>query len=241
MPEYAPLASSPALTMKTAASLIALLLALLTALTLIPMWLHADKPAPTQGMPWQIEVQPDGKTKVFGLTLGASTVAEAREKLGTEMQIAIIAAPNETGSVEAFYDNLTAGFVSGKMILTVDLPAEVVMQMRERAVKSEYMESSTRRVTLSPADRQRAEQAPIRAISFIPGINLDEAMVAQRFGTPTEKIPAGETLQHLLYPAKGLDVVVDQKGKEVLQYVLPSEFEKLRAPLLEKAKEAAKN
>ncbi|HEX5393571.1 MAG TPA: hypothetical protein VFW68_09830 [Rhodocyclaceae bacterium] len=227
--------------MKTAASLIALLLALLTALTLIPLWLHSDKPAPTQGMPWQIEIQPDGKSKVFGLTLGSSTVAEARQKLGTEMQIAIIATPGETGSVEAFYDNLTAGFVAGKMILTVDLPADLVAQMREHAVKSEYMESSTRRITLSPADLQRAEQAPIRAISFIPGINLDEAMVTQRFGIPAEKIPAGETLQHLLYPAKGLDVVVDQKGKEVLQYVLPSQFEKLRAPLLEKARDAAKN
>lgn len=229
--------------MKKFISVIALLLALLAVLILVPLFSHPDHkgPTPAQGLPWQIEIQPDGKSKVFGLTLGQSTLADARRELGTDMQIALIAAPGEAGAVEAFYDNLTAGFVAGKMILTVELPTDQLTQMRDRAVKSEYMESTTRRITLAPADLQKAEVAPIRAISFIPSINLDEAMVAQRFGPPAEKIPAGENLVHLLYPSKGLDVVVDQKGKEVLQYVQPSQFEKLRAPLLEKAKEATKN
>ena len=39
---------------------------------------------------------------------------------------------------------------------------------------------------------------------------------------------------HWLYPVKGLDVVVREEGKEVLQYVAPREFERLARPLVEK-------
>jgi len=40
--------------------------------------------------------------------------------------------------------------------------------------------------------------------------------------------------QHLLFPELGLDLLLDEKGKELLQYVDPTEFGKLRQPLLEK-------
>ena len=35
-----------------------------------------------------------------------------------------------------------------------------------------------------------------------------------------------------LYPKQGLDVVVDKDGKELLQYVAPQQFARLREPLL---------
>ena len=60
---------------------------------------------------------------------------------------------------------------------------------------------------------------------------MDEAIILQRFGTPAERIRQGETLEHFLYPDKGLDLVLDSKGKEVLQYVAPADFARLRAPL----------
>jgi hypothetical protein len=57
------------------------------------------------------------------------------------------------------------------------------------------------------------------------------AVILQRFGAPAERIRQGETLEHFLYPAQGLDIVLDSKGKEVLQYVAPADFARLRAPL----------
>jgi hypothetical protein len=38
-------------------------------------------------------------------------------------------------------------------------------------------------------------------------------------------------VEHFLYPAKGLDLILDRKGKEVLQYVAPRDFARLREPL----------
>ena len=73
---------------------------------------------------------------------------------------------------------------------------------------------------------------PVKAISVIPTVNLDEATVIQRFGQPGERLVMSEKRVHLLYPEKGLDVVVDADGKELLQYVAPRDFAMLRAPLV---------
>ena len=124
------------------------------------------------------------------------------------------------------------GFVLAKMIVTVDVPDEAISAMRERAVRAKHMESTTRRITLHPDDLAAADRWPIRAISVIPTVNLDEAAIVQRFGEPGERIVVSDKRTHLLYPKLGLDVVVDKDGKELLQYVTPQQFARLREPLL---------
>jgi hypothetical protein len=123
------------------------------------------------------------------------------------------------------------GFVLAKVIATVDGKKEAISAMRDRAIKAKHMESTTRRITLHPDDLAAADNLPIKAISVIPTVNLDEATVVQRFGPPGERLVVSERRVHLLYPDKGLDVVVDADGKELLQYVAPRNFALLRDPL----------
>lgn len=191
-----------------------------------------------EGLPWQIEVLADGRSRVFGLTLGSATLDDARERLGPDAQVAMIIAKGETGSVEAYHDSVTAGFVTGKMILTLETTLAQRDEMLKRAVKAEFMESTTRRITLADADLLALRKAKISAIAFIPSANLSEDIVLQRFGTPAERIRSSEHTEHFLYPDKGLDLRLDSKGKELLQYVVPSEFSRLRDPLLAPEKPA---
>ena len=88
------------------------------------------------------------------------------------------------------------------------------------------------RCATTPSTLAAADKLPIRAISVIPTVNLDEATIVQRFGEPGERIVVSEKRTHLLYPKLGLDVVVDKDGKELLQYVAPQQFARLREPLL---------
>lgn len=188
---------------------------------------------PSSGLPWQIQTLPGGQTQVMGLTLGgqASTLADAQRIWGSNVEVALIAAPGEGGSLEAFIDPAQAGFISGKLVLTLQAPADAIARMRQRALKSEFMESTTRKYTLSPADRQSAAAYAITALAFIPQANLDAAMVIDRFGTPAARRRVGEDAEHFLYPDKGLDLTLNSRGKDVLQYVAPSDFHKLTAPL----------
>ena len=218
--------------MKFAMSLIALVLLAL----IVPFFLPgAGKQAgvdPDSNLPWQITADGQGGSRIFGLQPGVSTLGDVRQRLGDEMEVAIIAGPDEIGTLEGYYAQVKLGFVLAKMIVTVDMPDEAISAMRERAVKAKHMESATRKITLHPADLAGAEALPVRAIAVIPTVNLDEATVVRRFGPPGERIVVSEKRVHLLYPKLGLDVVVDQEGKELLQYVAPRDFARLREPLL---------
>ncbi len=189
-------------------------------------------------LPWQIETDGQGGSRVFGLRPGESTLAQVAERLGSEREVAIIAEPNEVGALEAFYNQVALGFVLAKVIITVDASPEQISAMRERALKAEYMESATRKIRLHPEDLRLADTLPVRALAVIPSVNLDEATVIQRFGQPGERLQVSEKRVHLLYPEKGLDVILDGNGKELLQYVAPRHFALLREPLRKEVKGA---
>lgn len=187
------------------------------------------------GLPWQIEILPDGHSRVFGLTLDTSTLADARERFGTDMEVAVIAAPGEAGSLEAYYPQVTAGVLTGKMILTAALDKKSVEGMRQRAVKKQHMESSTRKFSLDPDDLAQAYDTPIGSITFIPSASFDADIAVSHFGQPAERIRSSAQVEHLLYPTKGLALTLDSEGKEILQYVTPKQFARLRDPLFNKA------
>lgn len=213
----------------------AILLAVIIGIILVPMLLSPttdnQRGAAVTGLPWQIEALPDGASRVAGLTLGGGTLADARSRFGADSELAIVIAPGETGSLECYFENATLGAVTGKLILTADVPPATIAGMLQRAVKAEYMQSSTKKITLSEQDRTVAWTAPIKAMAFMPSINLDEGIILQRFGQPAERIWASAQVEHLLYPKLGLDIVLDTEGKELLQYVAPRDFARLREPL----------
>jgi hypothetical protein len=214
----------------------AIIISVLVVLALVLPFFMPPRESMDDHLPWRIVVDGASDSRVFGLAPGKSTLGEARARFGDDFEIAIIAAPDEPGALEAYYTQVPLGFVLGRLILTLDIAPDNIAAMRERALKREYMQSSTRKITLHPDDRTQAEQAVIRAITLIPNASLDEDIIRARFGAAAEILPEGENLTHYLYPEKGLEVVHDKKGKEILHYVAPRNFaEQIRAPL-EKAR-----
>lgn len=201
-------------------------------------------PAGAVPPPWQVDVQADGSSLALGLRLShepgqASTLAQVRQRFGPDTQIAIIAAPGEDGTLEAFVDPAQAGFIAGKLVITAELPAATLRGMRERAVKAEFMESTTRKYVLRREDEAQALQARVVALNFIPQAALDADVITARFGQPAQRVRSNGHLEHFLYPQRGLDVVLDTEGKELLQYVAPRHFERLSAPLAASGASAA--
>jgi hypothetical protein len=212
--------------------LIFLLLAFLGAAVLWPRP-EGDRGAPpARGLPWQIEVLPGGASNVFGVMLGESTIGEAIGRFGRDVEVAVVARSGETGTLEAYYDTFSAGPLMGRLVVVADLDAETIRRFRERAAKTAYMDSGARKFTLRSEDLPVARQARIVTITFVPSANFDEETALKRFGAPAERVRVGEHAEHFLYPHLGLDLLLDAKGKEVLQYVAPRDFERLRAPLI---------
>ena len=217
--------------MKFALYVIAFIIAALVIPFLLPGAGQQEGVDPNANLPWQIAVDGQGGSTVFGVQPGVSTLADARRRFGGDVQVAIVAKSDEVGALEAYFPQVPLGFVLARVIVTVEAEEARVTAMRERALKAEHMESTTRKITLHPDDLALADTLPVRAISVIPTVNLDEATVVQRFGQPGERLVVSDKRVHLLYPDKGLDVVVDGDGKELLQYVAPRNFAWLREPL----------
>lgn len=222
---------------------IALITLAALALSALFVWLGSGHAPDDSAPPWQVRTFEDGGSQVLGLRLGprASTLGDARQRLaGTrdDLQIAVIASAGEPGALEAYQDNASAGGITGKVIVSVALGASDVQRLKESAVKSEPLESGGRRYSLPANEIAALLSQPISAITFIPAAQLDEAMVAQRFGPPAQRIRGNEHLEHWLYPTVGLSLALDAKGKEVLQYVAPTQFGQLRDPLLKAAASA---
>lgn len=213
---------------------IAFLFLIIAVIALSALIRSGDQPAmqAIAGLPWQIEILPNGETRVFGLIPARSTLDDARRRFGLDMEIAVIAAPGEPGALEAYFSNVTAGVVTGKIILLADTDRETVARLRQRAAKTEYMDGTTKKFILHRDDLALAWRAPIAAITFIPSVSIDEQTALARFGVPGERIRVDDRIEHLLYPEKGLDLMLDRKGKEVLQYVAPRQFARLREPLI---------
>lgn len=194
------------------------------------------------GLPWDIALLPEGASRILGdsgLVLSpdparASTLADVQRLWPIETQIAIVEAPGEVGALEAFVDPAQLGFVAGKLVVSTRLSTEALQAMKARAAKVEFMESTTRRYTLSADDLAQALKTPISAVSLVPQAQLDAATLTQRFGEPSERLSLGQddtAVEHLLYPQRGLDIAVRHQGKEVMQYVAPGQFDRLRQPL----------
>jgi hypothetical protein len=214
------------------AGAIVLLVALATPL--LHMGRAEPPAAPDAELPWRAQPLADGQLGVFGLVLGRDKLTQAQSRWGDTLQLALVAKLGEVGALEALVDPFSAGFVSGRLVLSFDVPAPTLQRWRENAVKSEPMEGGVRRFLLRSEDVADAASARISGLSFVPGVKLSEADVRQRFGAPAEALSQPGGARVLLYPALGLTVAVAETGatRSVMEYVTPKEFEqRLRAPL----------
>jgi len=197
---------------------------------------HSEPGEKVEGFPWQIDIGVNGASTVFGVTLGKSSLADAAGALGDDAQLAIVESKGETGTLEMYFGHYRAGLISGKMILQADVAPETLDTWKQTAVKVDYMKSGlARKYTLDSDNLPLILQSVVQNITFIPTVNLDEAIVLGRFGEPQEKIMVNDTLTHYLYPSLGLDVALSSEQKDVLQYVSPDQFSRLRRPLLKQS------
>ncbi len=188
-------------------------------------------------LPWQVERTASGSTRVLGLELGKSTLAEAQQRFEEAYEVSMFARDDGSKVVEVYFDTIALSGFRARVVMVMALNTEQLEGFYQRGVRIATMGSGTRKVTLADSDLQQLATLPIASLTYIPKANLDAELVAARFGKPAERIRekgADSSVEHWLYPQIGLDLTLHEKGKEVLQYVQPARFEALRQPLLEK-------
>lgn len=183
-------------------------------------------------LPWQVELMADGSTKVFGLVLGKSTLQDAQQIFQEQAELSMFATDDGKRVVEGFFNQLTLSGLRAKMVVALDYSERELSGIFDRGARISTMGTGKRKVSLSGEDKSAALLTPIASITYLPKTNLDAELVEKRFGLPAQRIKEQKTdIEHWLYPEKGLDIALSDEQKDVLQYTLPSQFERLAAPL----------
>jgi len=185
----------------------------------------------TDKYPWQITLLPDGNSQVFGLRFNETSVAEAKQKLGHRPDIALFQNRGGRLAVEVYYKEFNRGGLSGSLLLTLTQDDALLDNLKQQALGQKRLESGVIKYKLSAIGLQHIDSKKITGLTYVPYADLDEEMVNRRFGIPAQKIKTHEKAQHWLYPEKGLDLIFNEEGKEILQFVSPTEFERLAGPL----------
>lgn len=187
-----------------------------------------------QFLPWQIAPAAGGSTRIFGLVLDRSTLQEAEQQFQGDAEISLFVSPAGQYRVEAYFDKVVLGGFSARMVLVMGLSGPELAGMLARGARISNLGDGEKKVSLAGEDLQRVRLAPISSITYLTRARLDRELLLQRFGEPGQRLqdPQGAG-EHWLYPEKGLDIIVDEGGKAVLQYISPRRFGEVLQPLLD--------
>jgi hypothetical protein len=193
-------------------------------------------------LPWLVEQDDAGRTEVFGFTIGATTLGEVRGLFGEDGEINLFARLDAEGdptgyAVEAYFGQIYLNRLRADFVFGLDADQTTLRTMYERGLRISQLGSGSKKIKLDPVDVEDLLSVPIGSITYLPWKSLDDEIIRNRFGTPAEKRVEPETgVAHWLYPAKGMDVAIDNDGGVVIQYVNRDDFSRIRAPLTEASK-----
>jgi len=183
-------------------------------------------------LPWLIEVDAHGSSRVFGLTLGQSTLIDARELFQEQGEMNLFLSPQGRYAIEAYFQRLYLSGLRADMVLALDVQQQAAAEIFERGLRISKLGSGAKKVDMTKPDQDLLAEAKIALITYLPATDLDEEILSRHFGEPQQKLSEKKSgIVHWLYPHKGLDIAVNPDGKEVFQYVRPSAFEELVKPL----------
>jgi hypothetical protein len=191
----------------------------------------ADRPE-MNDFPWHIEHPAPDAVRVFGLTIGVATPAEAEARFKEVAEPSLFKSPSGQLGAEVFFEQVELAGLRSRVVLTVAVPETELKQMYERGLRMAAT-GSGKKITLTPDDVTRLRSLPISSLTYMPGVRVADDLLLKRFGKPAQVVKEAKSgAIHWLYPQNGLDITLGGSEKPLLQYVAPKEFGKLTSPLL---------
>ena len=206
---------------------------ILSVLAFAASFFMPGEPAEKDGLPWQIEHPAPGETRIFGLTLGSSTVGEAEQRFHGEAKPSLFQSPDGRLAAEMFFEQVTLAELKSRIVINIAVPAAELQAIYERGLRISAT-GGDKKITPAPDDAARLRALPIASLTYMPSVRLEEEIFSKRFGQPERRIREKTSgAVHWLYPQHGLDITLGGAEKPVLQYVPPKGFDKLLQPLLD--------
>jgi hypothetical protein len=115
--------------------------------------------------------------------------------------------------------------LKGKLVVTLMAEEDQMMAMADHAIAQKATADGNRRLILAEADKAGQTARVVKALTYMPAYSkLDAAFFRSRFGEPESWERINEHAVRWFYPDKGLSLLIDAEGREVLQYAMPKDY-----------------
>ena len=204
---------------------------IIVAIALILMLPDNEQHTPDT-LPWSITHPTPDTTRVFGVTLGVTTLGEVEKTFKEQSEISLFKPGKGVMSVEAFYEEVNFNGLKAKIVMTIAVPPAELQGMYQRGLRLNS-DVSGKHITMAFDDLTRVRSLPVGSLTYLPNVRLEEAVITKRFGIPALRVrEKSNEVVHWLYPQLGLDIAFNSHEKPLLQYLSPKDFDLLRVPLL---------
>jgi hypothetical protein len=201
----------------------------LLALALVAFGLLAPRPPPGQGealedLPWHVETDADGHSRVLGITVGRDRLAVLSQRFGPPEGVGLFRS-GRGDSLEAYFPTVRTGRLEGRLVLKLEATPEETAGLTSRAVSAERTTSGATRFTLGADDKAALVARRVVGISYLPKYRgLDASFFRERLGEPAAWLQPDETTVLWFYPDRGLTLTLAGPQGAVLEYVPPTAF-----------------
>ncbi len=177
-------------------------------------------------LPWDIKLDHQGGSEIFGLSLGKSTLNDAKSIFQNDGKVSLFITKNGKPALEAYFERIFLSGLRADFVLVLEAEDQQLQAFYDRGSRISRTTDITRKVDLAGDDKLSVGSFPIKLINYIPAADLDKDLILKRFGEPDQRIEELATgVSHWIYPETGLSIGVNPDGKELLQYILPSKID----------------
>jgi hypothetical protein len=170
-------------------------------------------------LPWNAHYDNTGQLHALGLVLNKSTLKDAMDLYGKDVEVKIFSDNNnENKSIEAYFPVIYIGAIKAALALKIELSPEELEQAYNDGKSIKTNPSGTREISLYTATITKFFDHPLSSITLLPRKHLTEQSIQKRFGEADKKEVQSDKLAHWFFYEKGLEMIIDDEGPEALQY-----------------------
>lgn len=179
-----------------------------------------------ENLPWQIKVQDSGRTEVFGMVLGQTTLADLDGRRLPVPDIRLFVEPDGGRSAEAFFQNARIPPFEANLVMLLGVDDAGLERLWTERTSERPTPSGARRYGLSDAALREMGRVPVVELSYVPRARWDRELLRERFGEPVSRLRLDDAQEYWLYPDRGLAIMLPLgRGRVQMHYVTLDRWE----------------
>ena len=217
------------------------LLQLLLLLLLCEMLTACERQAsvPADYLPWQASQTAEGYTDVFHLQIGKTTLKELIEQRHDFPELGIFMQADKSLQLEAYFGKQRLGMFEARLIAELAAEKPVLERFANERIDEKPQQSGAWRFGVSEANTKQANDFPVKYLVYIPVADYEPDIVTARFGEPAEIVSVKTDAAYWFYPDKGLIILMNAKGGDILYYSARQDYAALKQRLLAESESVA--